>query len=68
MSPFSTIVRASYIYIFKIVIFLLDCKIAILETSGKTIFKVLRLISMSSDYFSGSKNQIQSAMQQDGIL
>lgn len=32
-------------YIFKIAVFLLDCKIAILETSGKTIFKVLKLIS-----------------------
>ena len=40
----STIVRSPYIY-FKIVIFILDCKIAILETSDKTIFKVLRLIS-----------------------
>lgn len=40
----STIVRAPYIY-FKIVIIILDFKIAFLETSDKTIFKVLRLIS-----------------------
>ena len=36
--------RAPYIY-FKIVIIILDFKIAFLETSDKTIFKVLRLRS-----------------------